>query len=63
MSKRKRARRRAAGSGRAPAAVTGGRATGGSVRWSARGRAGDWLLLPGGAWRRVETIRVESLFG
>ncbi|MEU6772290.1 hypothetical protein [Streptomyces sp. NPDC046759] len=24
---------------------------------------GDWLLLPGGAWRHVETIRVRSLFG
>lgn len=30
-----------------------------------RGRAagGDWVLLPGGTWRRVETIRVRSLFG
>ncbi|MGW0211438.1 hypothetical protein ACWDZ8_38870 [Streptomyces sp. NPDC003233] len=24
---------------------------------------GDWLLLPGGSWRHVETIRVRSLFG
>ncbi|MGJ5749007.1 hypothetical protein FB563_6575 [Streptomyces puniciscabiei] len=23
----------------------------------------DWLLLPGGSWRHVETIRVRSLFG
>ncbi|MEU7059129.1 hypothetical protein [Streptomyces sp. NPDC046197] len=35
----------------------------GSVRRGARGAAGDWLLLPGGSWRRVETIRVRSLFG
>ena len=24
---------------------------------------GDWLLLPGGSWRHVETIRVRDLFG
>ncbi|MER6573313.1 hypothetical protein ABT288_46030 [Streptomyces sp. NPDC001093] len=24
---------------------------------------GDWMLLPGGSWRHVETIRVRSLFG
>lgn len=35
----------------------------GSVRLSARGAAGDRMLLPDGTWRRVETIRVRSLFG
>ncbi|WP_330341986.1 hypothetical protein [Streptomyces sp. NBC_00557] len=24
---------------------------------------GDWVLLPGGSWRHVETIRVRGLFG
>ncbi|MCX4572676.1 hypothetical protein [Streptomyces sp. NBC_01571] len=66
MSKRKRAERRTGrtgGSARMPSQVPAERSNGGSARWSARGTAGDWLLLPGGTWRRVETIRVESLFG
>ncbi|GGN88254.1 hypothetical protein GCM10011579_081860 [Streptomyces albiflavescens] len=66
MSKRRRAKRvaeRAGGSARLPSQVAAARATGGSVRLSARGTAGDWVLLPGGTWRRVETIRVRSLFG
>ncbi|MGW2491966.1 hypothetical protein ACWCV9_32745 [Streptomyces sp. NPDC001606] len=32
-------------------------------RRRARGSKDDWVLLPGGVWRRVETIRVRSLFG
>jgi hypothetical protein len=66
MGKRRRAKRRAeraGGSLQLPAQVAAARATGGSVRWRACGTAGDWLLLPGGTWRRVETIRVQSLFG
>jgi hypothetical protein len=35
----------------------------GSVRRSGRYAVGEWILLPGGTWRRVETIRVPSLFG
>ncbi|MFI2200473.1 hypothetical protein ACH47Z_06760 [Streptomyces sp. NPDC020192] len=35
----------------------------GSVRARARSAGGDRLLLPDGTWRRVETIRVPSLFG
>ncbi|MFE0512997.1 hypothetical protein [Streptomyces sp. NPDC058964] len=67
MGKRRRAKRPAAradgSAGTPPRVKPAARATGGSVRWSARGTAGDWLLLPGGTWRRVETIRVQSLFG
>ncbi|MGW0771153.1 hypothetical protein [Streptomyces sp. NPDC002676] len=39
------------------------RSTAGSVRLRARGAVGDWMLLPGGIWRRVETIRVRNLLG
>ncbi|MFG2881708.1 hypothetical protein ACGFYV_05185 [Streptomyces sp. NPDC048297] len=66
MSKRKRAGRvaeHADGGARLPSRIAAARPTGGSARWSARGTAGDWLLLPGGTWRRVETIRVQTLFG
>ncbi|ANP51327.1 hypothetical protein AVL59_18375 [Streptomyces griseochromogenes] len=70
MSRRARARRRTGrshGRDRQPARgttrVPAPRATGGPPRSSARGTAGDWLLLPGGIWRRVETIRVRNLFG
>ncbi|WP_089107364.1 hypothetical protein [Streptomyces hyaluromycini] len=35
----------------------------GSVRLAARAAFEDWLLLPDGTWRRVETIRVRGLFG
>ncbi|MEU8033865.1 hypothetical protein AB0C13_35545 [Streptomyces sp. NPDC049099] len=35
----------------------------GSVRVGVRGADGDWILLPDGTWRRVETLRVRSLFG
>ncbi|GHI03883.1 hypothetical protein AQI88_08575 [Streptomyces cellostaticus] len=71
MSRRARARRRggrARGGDRLPAhgatRVPAPRATaGGPPQWSGRGTAGDWVLLPGGTWRRVETIRVRSLFG
>ncbi|CAM5633930.1 MULTISPECIES: hypothetical protein [Streptomyces] len=35
----------------------------GSGRLSARSADGERMLLPGGTWRRVETIRVRSLFG
>lgn len=66
MSKCRRAKRvaeRASGSARLPSQVAAARATGGSVRSSTRGAAGDWVLLPGGTWRHVETIRVQSLFG
>ncbi|MCX4404569.1 hypothetical protein ACFV8Z_17160 [Streptomyces sp. NPDC059837] len=34
-----------------------------SIRRSGRRTAGEWLLLPDGTWRRVETIRVPTLFG
>jgi hypothetical protein len=34
-----------------------------SIGRSGRRTAGEWLLLPDGTWRRVETIRVPSLFG
>ncbi|MEV7687526.1 hypothetical protein ACFW1F_28950 [Streptomyces bungoensis] len=40
-----------------------GRPAAGSVHLRARGAAGDWILLPDGTWRHVETIRVRSLFG
>ncbi|MFF7969893.1 hypothetical protein [Streptomyces sp. NPDC007905] len=70
MSRRARARRRnepARGANRMPAhgaaRVRGAPVTAGPGRWSARGAAGDWVLLPGGTWRRVETIRVRALFG
>ncbi|MFF4038249.1 hypothetical protein [Streptomyces sp. NPDC001816] len=66
MSKRRRAKRVAehgCGSTRLPSRGAAARATGGSGRRSGRGKDGDWLLLPGGTWRRVETIRVQSLFG
>ncbi|OLZ69017.1 hypothetical protein AV521_19905 [Streptomyces sp. IMTB 2501] len=39
------------------------RPTVGSVRSQARGAGGDRVLLLDGTWRRVETIRVRSLFG
>ncbi|MFJ9865723.1 hypothetical protein [Streptomyces sp. NPDC101165] len=39
------------------------RSTAGSVHLRARGAADDWMLLPDGTWRRVETIRVRNLFG
>ncbi|MGX4695297.1 hypothetical protein [Streptomyces sp. JNUCC 63] len=35
----------------------------GSVRSRARSADDDRMLLPDGTWRRVETIRVRSLFG
>ncbi|MEW2286395.1 hypothetical protein [Streptomyces sp. NPDC047841] len=35
----------------------------GSGRLSAHSADGERMLLPGGTWRRVETIRVRSLFG
>lgn len=35
----------------------------GTVRSVARNAEGDRMLLPDGTWRRVETIRVRSLFG
>ncbi|GHE13494.1 hypothetical protein [Streptomyces alanosinicus] len=39
------------------------RPTAGSIRSQARSAGGDRVLLPDGTWRRVETIRVRSLFG
>jgi hypothetical protein len=39
------------------------RADPGAARRRKRGMGEQWLLLPGGIWRRVETIRVRSLFG
>ncbi|MEV5875405.1 hypothetical protein AB0L75_14460 [Streptomyces sp. NPDC052101] len=39
------------------------RSTAGSMRSQARSAGGDRVLLPDGTWRRVETIRVRSLFG
>ncbi|WP_225829941.1 hypothetical protein [Streptomyces sp. NK08204] len=49
---------------RGTARVQGARpTTPGSVRRNGRGAGGDWLLLPDRTWRRVETIRVPSLFG
>ncbi|MGW3361225.1 hypothetical protein ACWDFL_38655 [Streptomyces bungoensis] len=72
MSRRKRTR----GAGRTETARCGAplpstrkarrraaRQAAGSVHLRARGAAGDWMLLPDGTWRRVETIRVRSLFG
>ncbi|MFY4718201.1 hypothetical protein [Streptomyces sp. LaBMicrA B280] len=35
----------------------------GTGRRRGRGPGDQWLLLPGGTWRRVETIRVRALFG
>ncbi|GGS81094.1 hypothetical protein [Streptomyces cinerochromogenes] len=35
----------------------------GSSRARARSANGERMLLPDGTWRRVETIRVRSLFG
>ncbi|MET8946871.1 hypothetical protein ABZX30_25735 [Streptomyces sp. NPDC004542] len=66
MSKRRRAKRpaqRGGGGARLPSRAGAAHATGGPVLHSARGTAGDWVLLPGGTWRRVETIRVQRLFG
>ncbi|MGW2702789.1 hypothetical protein [Streptomyces sp. NPDC001340] len=70
MSKRTRVDRRA-GRARcgAPLPTTStarmrtARSTAGSVHLRALGAAGDWMLLPDGTWRRVETIRVRNLFG
>lgn len=39
------------------------RAKGGHVTGASRGASGEWMLLPGGTWRHVRTIRVPSLFG
>ncbi|MEU1460549.1 hypothetical protein ABZ467_07625 [Streptomyces sp. NPDC005727] len=39
------------------------RAKDGRVTRAPRGAAGEWMLLPGGTWRHVRTIRVPSLFG
>ena len=38
-------------------------ATPGAGHWRGHGPGNQWLLLPGGTWRRVETIRVRGLFG
>ncbi|MER7915401.1 MULTISPECIES: hypothetical protein [unclassified Streptomyces] len=35
----------------------------GAGHWRGHGPGNQWLLLPGGTWRRVETIRVRGLFG
>ncbi|MEU3028336.1 hypothetical protein ACPCBC_11805 [Streptomyces incarnatus] len=35
----------------------------GTGRRRGHGPGNQWLLLPGGTWRRVETIRVRGLFG
>ncbi|MFH8342330.1 hypothetical protein [Streptomyces sp. AM6-12] len=40
-----------------------GNATPGAGHWRGHGPGNQWLLLPGGTWRRVETIRVRALFG
>ncbi|MEU2305953.1 hypothetical protein [Streptomyces misionensis] len=37
--------------------------TPGAGHWRGHGAGNQWLLLPGGTWRRVETIRVRGLFG
>ncbi|MEU9993125.1 hypothetical protein AB0E10_41545 [Streptomyces sp. NPDC048045] len=70
MSRRARVRRRggrARGGDRLPARGTARipapRPTAAPARPGTRGSAGDWVLLPGGTWRRVETIRVRHLFG
>ncbi|MFE3632736.1 hypothetical protein [Streptomyces cellostaticus] len=47
------------GTARAPAV----RPQNGRATRESRGAAGEWMLLPGGTWRRVRTIRVPSLFG
>ncbi|MER6032978.1 MULTISPECIES: hypothetical protein [unclassified Streptomyces] len=39
------------------------RAGAGRAARASRGAAGEWMLLPGGTWRHVRTIRVPSLFG
>ncbi|MEW2626198.1 hypothetical protein [Streptomyces sp. NPDC048106] len=39
------------------------RTTPGAGHWRGHGPGNQWLLLPGGTWRRVETIRVRGLFG
>ncbi|KPI11052.1 hypothetical protein OK006_4340 [Actinobacteria bacterium OK006] len=45
------------------ARLSASRPMAGSVRRSGRCAVGEWILLPGGTWRRVETIQVPSLFG
>ena len=35
----------------------------GTAHWRGHGPGNQWLLLPGGTWRRVETIRVRGLCG
>ncbi len=60
MSKRTRVGprdRRARCGARLPSARAGRRSP------LARGAGDDWVLLPDGTWRRVQTIRVRSLFG
>ncbi|MGW0285759.1 hypothetical protein ACWDXT_21960 [Streptomyces sp. NPDC003236] len=39
------------------------RARDGRAARAPRRGAGEWMLLPGGTWRHVRTIRVPSLFG
>ncbi|MFE5400190.1 hypothetical protein ACFQ9Z_02100 [Streptomyces sp. NPDC056580] len=48
---------------RGNARLAAGRAKDGHGTRTSRGASGDWMLLPGGTWRHVRTIRVPSLFG
>ncbi|MGW5329177.1 hypothetical protein [Streptomyces sp. NPDC004014] len=48
---------------RGTARLAGVRVKDGHGARASRGASGDWMLLPGGTWRRVRTIRVPSLFG
>ncbi|GGX79798.1 hypothetical protein [Streptomyces anandii] len=66
MSERTEFDPRAVGSGRGARLPSGGparRRTARSAHPLARSADGNRLLLSDGTWRRVETLRVRSLFG